>query len=83
MEPTGTHWDIFEILPGILGIHWDSTGKGGSVISTASASAISNHPDPLPFREGPPILGPALVPHKMNFTVHIWCAWDNQLFLFK
>ena len=35
MEPTGTHWDIFKNLPGILGIHWDSTGKGGSVISTA------------------------------------------------
>ena len=33
--PAGTHWDIYENLPGILGVHWDSTGKGGSVISTA------------------------------------------------
>ena len=38
MEPTGTHWDIFENLPGILGIHWESTGKGGSVISTETMS---------------------------------------------
>ena len=28
LGPTGTHWDIFEKFPGILGVHWDSTGKG-------------------------------------------------------
>jgi hypothetical protein len=43
-NPTGTQWDSFGHFQkfarsprsplGILGIHWDSTGKGGSVIST-------------------------------------------------
>ena len=41
-NPTGTHWDIYENLPGILGVHWDSTGKGGSVISTGSYMMSSN-----------------------------------------
>jgi hypothetical protein len=47
-NPTGTQWDSFGHFQkfarnprsplGILGIHWDSTGKGGSVISTGFKS---------------------------------------------
>jgi hypothetical protein len=49
-NPTGTQWDSFGHFQkfarnprsplGILGIHWDSTGKGGSVISTGIVSPI-------------------------------------------
>ena len=37
----------------------------------APLSAISNHPDPFPLREGLPFLGPALVPRSMNFDVRV------------
>jgi hypothetical protein len=56
-NPTGTQWDSFGHFQkfarnprsplGILGIYWDSTGKGGSVISTASNSLLPI-PSPLP-----------------------------------